>query len=320
MKRGFYLKVDKIHKIWIDDSEAGSDKGRRGAGSDKGRRGTGREREGVPLLILHGGPGAPYGDDVTAPVPKGYRTIVFHQRGCGMSKPLGCLIRNSPRYLIKDIEKIRKHLGIDKFVIDGGSFGAFLAVAYAEKHPTRVKALIIRGLSLMNETTLRVSKVVAPDVWHSWNLADTHQKTTKMYLKYLKRKNKKYVKRYINYSKGLFKLMKFRQGAKYKKNKYHNDWAQALISAHYGTLIKKTKCDGIDILKNAHRLRKIPGYVIHGRNDMMTAPENSYNLVERWNGKNVTLVFPNYTGHRRNDYGILKHTKKAYRKFLKLSL
>merc|ERR1712232_745139 len=111
--------------------------------------------EGKPVIVIHGGPGSG-----CVPAyrrffdPKKYRIILFDQRGAGKSTPLACLIDNTTWHLVEDIEKLRKHLEIEKWVVFGGSWGSTLSLAYAETHPTRVKALVLRGIFTLRRKEL----------------------------------------------------------------------------------------------------------------------------------------------------------------------
>jgi proline iminopeptidase len=105
--------------------------------------------EGVPVVFLHGGPGAG-----CSPAhrrffdPRHYRIVIFDQRGAGRSTPLGELSNNTTGHLIDDIETLRRHLGIERWFVFGGSWGSTLAIAYAEAHPERVIGLCLRGIFL----------------------------------------------------------------------------------------------------------------------------------------------------------------------------
>ncbi|HED15657.1 MAG TPA: alpha/beta fold hydrolase, partial [Gammaproteobacteria bacterium] len=102
---------------------------------------------GLPVLFLHGGPGAACVPDQRRYFnPEQYRIILFDQRGCGRSTPHAELQQNTTDDLIADIEMIRKHLGIDKWVLFGGSWGSTLALVYAQTYPGRVLGMILRGI------------------------------------------------------------------------------------------------------------------------------------------------------------------------------
>lgn len=104
---------------------------------------------GVPVLYLHGGPGA--GLDASARRfhdPSAYNLIMHDQRGAGLSRPAGGVEHNDTALLIKDIEQLRLHLGIEEWIVSGGSWGSTLALAYAQAHPSRCKAIVLRGVFL----------------------------------------------------------------------------------------------------------------------------------------------------------------------------
>ena len=130
--------------------------------------------DGQPVVFLHGGPGAG-----TTPKhrqffdPDVYRIVLFDQRGCGRSTPRAMLEQNTTWDLVEDMEKIRVHLGIERWVVFGGSWGNTLALAYAETHPERVTALVLRGIFLLRPHELRWfyqegANFVFPDVWESF--------------------------------------------------------------------------------------------------------------------------------------------------------
>lgn len=129
--------------------------------------------QGTPVVFLHGGPGAG-----SSPVhrqffdPVAYRIVVFDQRGAGRSVPLGCLEENTTPKLIEDMERLRKHLGIERWVVFGGSWGSTLALAYAEHHPQRCIGLILRGIFLCRESEidwfLYGVRHVFPEPWRAF--------------------------------------------------------------------------------------------------------------------------------------------------------
>lgn len=105
--------------------------------------------DGLPVVYLHGGPGAALDPHMrTLHDPHAVRTVMFDQRGCGRSTPAGGLDFNDTAHLIEDIERLRRHLGIDRWVVSGGSWGATLALVYAQAHPQRCLALVLRGVFL----------------------------------------------------------------------------------------------------------------------------------------------------------------------------
>lgn len=144
-----YLKLDDIHTMYWEQS---------------GYPG------GIPVLFLHGGPGA----GATSVHrrffdPSSYRIVIFDQRGAGRSTPRGALEDNTTGHLIDDIEALREHLGIDRFLLFGGSWGSTLALAYAEAHPDRCIGLVLRGIFLGRpqeiDWFLYGLRAVFPEAW-----------------------------------------------------------------------------------------------------------------------------------------------------------
>ena len=129
---------------------------------------------GVPVVFLHGGPGS--GASASHRQffdPAFYRIVIFDQRGAGRSLPLGELRDNSTPHLIADMETLRKHLGIERWMVFGGSWGSTLALAYAEHHPERCMALILRGIFLCRQSEIEWFlyglKHVFPEAWEKFS-------------------------------------------------------------------------------------------------------------------------------------------------------
>ena len=146
------LRVDDIHEIYWEVSG---------------------NPEGVPILFVHGGPGAG-----TTPThrrffdPKHYLIILFDQRGAGQSKPYAEINNNTTQHLITDMEAIRCHLGVDKWLLFGGSWGSTLSIAYGVAHPSRCLGFILRGVflgrSLELDWFIRGIQVVFPEAWQAF--------------------------------------------------------------------------------------------------------------------------------------------------------
>jgi proline iminopeptidase len=132
------------------------------------------DARGIPVVFLHGGPGA--GASAVHRQffdPAAYRIIVYDQRGAGRSTPLGCLEQNTTPKLIEDLETLRKHLGIERWLVFGGSWGSTLALAYAEHHPDRCAGLVLRGIFLCRKSEidwfLYGLRHVFPEAWRTFS-------------------------------------------------------------------------------------------------------------------------------------------------------
>lgn len=148
-----YLDVSPEHSLYFEES-----------GNPRGK----------PAVFLHGGPGGG-----TSPKqrrffdPDKYRIVLFDQRGCGKSKPHASLVDNTTWHLVSDIEALRTHLGIESWLVFGGSWGSSLALAYAQTHPARVTELVLRGIFLLRRWELEWfyqhgTSLLFPDAWQKY--------------------------------------------------------------------------------------------------------------------------------------------------------
>jgi len=147
------LRVSDVHTLYFEES-----------GNPNGK----------PVVFLHGGPGGGTdGKQRRFFDPAKYRIVLFDQRGSGRSTPHASLEDNTTWHLVSDIELLREHLGIEAWQVFGGSWGSTLALAYAEKHPTRVTELVLRGIFLLREKELRWfyqwgTSELFPDAWERY--------------------------------------------------------------------------------------------------------------------------------------------------------
>ena len=134
-RRSGRLKVSDVHEIYWEESG---------------------NPDGLPVIALHGGPGGGSSPEMRRFFdPEIYRIILFDQRGCGRSRPYSELRENDTWALVSDMEAIREHLGVDKWVVFGGSWGSTLALSYAVTHTERVIGLILRGIFLITEAEIQ---------------------------------------------------------------------------------------------------------------------------------------------------------------------
>jgi proline iminopeptidase len=148
-----FLKVSDLHSIYYEE-----------AGNPQGQ----------PIVFLHGGPGGGTGPAQRRFFdPQFYRIILFDQRGCGKSTPFAELLENTTWDLVEDIEKLRRSLGIERWVVFGGSWGSTLALAYATQHPQPVRGLILRGIFLCRSSEVHWfyqdgASHVFPEAWEKY--------------------------------------------------------------------------------------------------------------------------------------------------------
>jgi proline iminopeptidase len=137
-----YLQVDGTHRLYYEES-----------GNPNGK----------PVVFLHGGPGGGCSDNHRRYYdPAFYRIILFDQRGAGRSEPHACLDNNTTWHLVDDIERLRIHLGIHRWLVAGGSWGSTLALAYSQTHPSQCVGLILRGIFALRRDELLWSRLISP--------------------------------------------------------------------------------------------------------------------------------------------------------------
>ena len=147
------LRVSALHELHVEESG---------------------DPAGTPVVFVHGGPGGGTSPDHRRFFdPAAYRIVLFDQRGCGRSTPHASLDENTTWDLVADMERIREALGIERWVVFGGSWGSTLALAYAETHPERVRAIVLRGIFLLRPHELRWfyqegASFIYPDAWEAY--------------------------------------------------------------------------------------------------------------------------------------------------------
>ncbi|MDR3424843.1 MAG: prolyl aminopeptidase [Alphaproteobacteria bacterium] len=275
--------------------------------------------KGKPALFLHGGPGAGCSKDHRRLFdPKRYRIILFDQRGCGRSTPHARLEANTTAHLIADIEKLRALLGVDRWLVLGGSWGSTLALAYAEAFPKRVRGLILRGVFTAREKELawfyqEGASLIFPEAWSRFvsilsvaerkNIVQSY--TRRFASKNLKKKMEA-VRAWANWERETLSLL----SKKIKKRSKADDafaLAIALIEHHY--FINKAFLEEGQLLQNAKRLKNIPGIIINGRYDVICPPTTAWELHQKW--PTSCLVMIPDAGHAYSEQGTLDATIAA---------
>jgi proline iminopeptidase len=269
--------------------------------------------KGKPLVFLHGGPGG--GID---PVyrryfdPKVWRIVLLDQRGCGKSKPFSELRENTTWDLVADVEKLREHLGIERWVVFGGSWGSTLSLAYAETHPKRVKALVLRGIFLLRRSELEWfyqegASHLFPDAWEGYLAPIPPSERGDMMKAYYKRLTSRDRRVRLQAARAwsiwegttskLFvdpKLVKKFGGGKFAD-------AFARIEAHYFVNKGFLKRDD-QLLRDVKKIRKIPGVIVQGRYDVVCPMRSAWDLHRAW--PEAKLVVVNDSGHSMSEPGI----------------
>lgn len=266
---------------------------------------------GIPVVVLHGGPGGGCSPSMRRYFdPSAYRIILFDQRGCGRSRPHASIEDNTTWHLIADIEKIRETLGIDRWVVFGGSWGATLSLLYAQKHPERAAYLVLRGVFLLTQAELNWfygggAGRFWPDLWARFcNLIpeDERHDMIAAYGKRLFSGNRsqeiRHAQAWANWENALASI-----GSHGRVGNSPADYALAFarIENHYFRNAGFLECDG-QILRDLPLIKDIPASIVQGRYDMICPPEAAWKLARDW--PKAELCFAPVAGHALSEPGI----------------
>ncbi len=286
------LKVSDLHTIYFEES-----------GNPQGK----------PILVLHGGPGGGCPSFYRQYFnPQKWRLVMFDQRGCGKSTPHAELRENTTWDLVSDIEKLREHLGIDKWVVFGGSWGSTLSLAYSQTHPKRCTGLILRGIFMLRQKELhwfyqKGASNIFPDAWEKYLKPippEERDDLLNAYYKRLTSEDKKVrleaAKAWSVWEASTSKLFLDKQ---LMESFGENDFADAFarIECHY--FVNKGFLEREDqLLLNVHKIRHIPSVIVQGRYDVVCPMISAWELHQAWQEAEF-IVVPD-AGHSMTESGI----------------
>ncbi|MDQ3796434.1 MAG: prolyl aminopeptidase [Pseudomonadota bacterium] len=289
--RQFRLAVDGRHDLYVEEC--------------------GRS-DGLPAVFLHGGPGAgcePYHRGFFD--PKRYRAILFDQRGSGHSRPHAELEGNTTQNLIADIERLREHLGIERWVVFGGSWGSTLGLAYAEAHPEQVLGLILRGIFLCRKQDIAWfyqdgASRVFPDYWEEFlEVIPVTERGDLVQAYYRRLTGENEVQRMA--AAKAWSIWEGRTATLHTNPDVVGHFADphvalslARIECHF--FVNNCFMTPDQLLGNAHRLGEIPGEIVHGRYDVVCPVEQAWALHRAW--PRATLNIVPEAGHSATEPGI----------------
>ena len=286
------LKVSQLHAIHYEES-----------GNPQGK----------PVIFLHGGPGGgitpmyrQYFD------PKKWRIVIFDQRGCGQSTPYAELTENTTWDLVADIEKLRTHLKIDKWVVFGGSWGSTLSLAYSQTYPDSCKGLILRGIFMLRQAEIRWfyqegASFIYPDAWQEYLKPippEERQDLLSAYYKRLTSKDKNIrleaARAWSVWEASTSKLIPSETSIqRFGEDEFAEAFAR--IECHYfvnkGFLATETQ-----LLDNVDRIRHLPGVIVQGRYDVVCPMITAWELHQAWQEAEF-IVIPD-AGHSISEPGI----------------
>ncbi|NNC71833.1 MAG: prolyl aminopeptidase [Sphingomonadaceae bacterium] len=278
---------------------------------------------GKPAVFLHGGPGGGCSADNRGLFdPDIYDVLLFDQRGCGRSTPHAELEANTTWHLVADIERLREMAGAEKWLVFGGSWGSTLSLAYAETHPERVSALILRGIFTFTEGEIAwyyqfgVSQMF-PEKWERFLApipAAEREDLLNAYNRILTGDDEKAqleaAKAWSTWEGETITLLPDPEfSAQFGDG--HYALAFARIENHY--FVNNAWLEENQLLRDAGKLRSIPGAIVHGRYDMPCPVRNAYALHKAWPEAEYHIV--EGAGHAWSEPGILDQLIRATDRF-----
>ena len=267
--------------------------------------------DGKPALFLHGGPGGSCQPDHRRLFdPHVYRIVLFDQRGAGRSRPKGSLQANTTPDLVADIEKLRILLNVENWLILGGSWGAALALAYAQAHPARVRAMVLRGVFTARQCEVDWlykfgASSIFPDSWQKFIGTIPESERDDLVAAYHRRLTdenvevrREFARLWCNWESELLTLLPRpvrHSGAS------EGDLALARIEAHYfvnGSFLHEGQ-----LLASMQHIAHVPGIIVQGRYDVVTPPRTAFELKQIWPAASLNII-PD-AGHATSEPGIL---------------
>ena len=269
--------------------------------------------DGTPVVFFHGGPGAGL-----SPLhrrffdPAAYRVVLFDQRGSGKSTPLGELRENTTWDLVADAERIRERLGIEKWLVFGGSWGSTLGLAYAESHPERCTGLILRGIFLSRRSEVLWTfgggaQRVFPDGWAELlSILDDSEKDDVLaaYHRRLSSADPAVARQAALSWNRWEELGSYLVARLYSvaEEDVPAEIALARIEAHYfvnGAFLASED----QLLRDVEKVRHLPCVIVQGRYDMVCPAVSAWDLHEAWPGSRLAIVPA--SGHSADEPGIV---------------
>jgi proline iminopeptidase len=296
--RSYRLTVDPRHTLYVE--ECGNP-------------------DGLPVIFLHGGPGAglsPYHRRFFDPAR--YRIVLFDQRGAGRSTPFADLTDNTTWHLVDDIEAIREHCGIERWVVFGGSWGSTLALAYAQKHPERVLGLVLRGIFLCRPEEVRWyyeeggASWILPEKWQRYAAAIPPEERDHMLDAYWQRltSEDETVRLAAAQAWGAWEGggITLEESPETEASFASPEVALSLarIEAHY--FRNHAFLEPGQLLRDVEKLRHIPTTIIHGRYDIICPVKNACDLAAAWPEADLHIVL---AGHAASEPAIVDRLVEA---------
>ena len=277
-----FLRVSDVHEIYFEES-----------GNPQGK----------PAVFLHGGPGG--GTDPKMRTffdPNLYRIVMFDQRGCGKSRPHASLVDNTTWHLVEDIERLRQHLGLKRWLVFGGSWGSTLGLAYAQTHPQHVTELVLRGIFLLRKWEIDWfyqdpdgAGAIYPDLWERYVATIPQAERADMVSAYYKRLTSSDPQVVAQASKtwaiweGATSFLHL--NPEYVSKFQEDDYAAAFarIECHYFINRGFLKTNN-QLIEDVGRIRHIPAVIVQGRYDVICPMKSAWELHRAWPEADLRIV------------------------------
>jgi proline iminopeptidase len=274
--------------------------------------------DGRPVVVLHGGPGGGCSPAMRRYFdPAVWRVVLFDQRGCGRSRPHASVEGNTTWHLVRDIELIRETLGIDSWAVFGGSWGATLALLYAQAHPDRVRALALRGVFLSTAAELKWfygggAGAFWPELWGRFVAPIPEDERGDLIAAYHRRlfsgdmmTETRFARIWAGWENALASIDNDGHGGDGPA-----DYARAFarLECHYflnGGFLERDD----QILADMDKIAHIPGVIVQGRYDMICPPAAAHALASRWPRARLQMVAR--AGHALSEPGITAELVRA---------
>lgn len=295
-----HINVDEVHSLYIE--EVGNPLG-------------------LPVVFLHGGPGAgcalyhrQFFD------PEVYRIVLFDQRGCGKSTPHASLENNTSWDLVSDIERIREHLQIEQWAVFGGSWGSTLGLLYAQAHPQRVSGLILRGIFLARESDVRWfcqqgTSRLFPDYWEKFIEPIAEDERDDMIAAYYRQltgedeMQKMRAARAWSTWEGMTATLQTDDSLIKSFSASFTALSIARIECHY--FMHQCWLRPNQIIEDIEKIRHIPAWLVHGRYDVICPVEQAWELSRAWPEAQLSIIAD--AGHAAVEPGIIHELIDATR-------
>jgi proline iminopeptidase len=300
----YQLPVDELHTLYVEESG---------------------NPNGLPVVVLHGGPGAGCNPDQRQFFdPTIYRIVLFDQRGAGRSTPHAELKNNTTAHLIQDIETIRQFLKIDRWMVFGGSWGATLALVYAQAHPESVLGLIVRGVFLSRDQDLRWffqegASYIFPDHWEAFYSFipenERHDLVDAYYRRLMGEDDLTRMAAAKAWSLWEGQCLSLQPSPKTIDNFSDPFFAIALARTECHYFVNRCFLEPNQILRDLPKIRHLPVIIVHGRYDMVCTFDNAWLLHQSWSGSELNIIRD--AGHSSQEPGIASALVEATQNILK---